>query len=168
MSSIGFPTGFLLRAHGDDEPGSSYCFCDCPSCPPCSNPGDPGNGCANGTFSGGSNLSASGTTNPDTLVLHAVRATPNQPGIFFQGDEQVNGGSGQQFGDGLRCAGTNIVRLEVVFADGAGNADSSVSISATGGVSPGDTKRYQYWYRDPLLGPCATGFNLTNGYEIQW
>ena len=35
------------------------------------------------------------------------------PGIFFQGDERVNGGDGDLFGDGLRCAGTNVVRLEL-------------------------------------------------------
>jgi len=42
----------------------------------------------------------------------------------------------------------------------------------TGGVVPGDTKRYQCWYRDNSGGqPCGVGvndFNLSNGYEITW
>jgi len=168
MSGVGFPSYWLLRAVGDVEPGVAYCSCDCVACAPCGNEGAPGNGCGNGTWADGAQLYAGGITNPDSVVLHAVQATPDQPGIFFQGDKRVNGGAGLPFGDGLRCAGTNVVRLEVVFADGAGSADSTVSISIAGGVGPGDVKRYQYWYRDPQLTPCGSGFNVTNGYEITW
>jgi hypothetical protein len=33
---------------------------------------------------------------------------------------------------------------------------------------PGDIRRYQAWFRDPFGGPCGSGFNLSNGYEIVW
>ena len=95
--------------------------------------------------------------------------TPNQFMVFFQGDNAVNGGAGNPFGDGLRCAGGNVVRLNApTMSDAAGSADTTgITISVTGGVSSGDTRRYQGWYRDPG-GPCGSGFNLTNGYEVNW
>jgi len=88
--------------------------------------------------------------------------------IFFQGDELIAGGDGVVFGDGLRCAGASVVRLEVAFADSSGAAGSSVPIATEGGVSPGDTKRYQWWYRDPALSPCGFQFNISNGVEISF
>jgi hypothetical protein len=36
---------------------------------------------------------------------------------------------------------------------------------STGAIDPGDTWRFQAWYRDPA-GPCGTGFNLSNGLEV--
>jgi hypothetical protein len=103
------------------------------------------------------------------LVLSASGLTVG-PGLFFQGNNAVNSGAGNPFGDGLRCAGGNVVRLEVRFAN-AGNgfqAQSSISISSKGGVSAGQTKRYQYWYRDSGSSPCGSLFNLSNGYELVW
>lgn len=97
------------------------------------------------------------------LRLHA-----DEPGLSFQGDQRLNGGSGVQFGDGLRCAGESVVRLEAVVADSDDFARSTVSVSLAGGVLPGQTKYYQYWYRDPVHSPCDRLFNLTNGYEITW
>jgi hypothetical protein len=151
--------------------GLAYCFGDGAGAPcPCANEGAPGHGCANASFSGGCALVAAGdpSVGMDTLALTATDTTPGQPGLFFQGDNAVNGGSGLPFGDGLRCAGGNVVRLEVVTSDGAGTATSSVPIAATGGASAGDLLRYQWWYRDPAGSPCGYGFNLSNGLEIFW
>jgi hypothetical protein len=152
--------------------GTPFCTCDAGSGFPggvCGNPGDTGNGCGNGTFSGGANLTASGQTNPDTITLVASDATPNQPGLFFQGTTQPGGGAGLVFGDGLRCAGGSVIRLEVRVANGSGAASSTVSISQEGMVGPGSGSRYyQFWYRDPSLSPCGGGFNLTNGLELVW
>jgi hypothetical protein len=72
------------------------------------------------------------------------------------------------FGDGLRCAGGNVCRIQVVSADGAGAASSSTSIAAACGLSAGALKRYQWWYRDPALSPCGATFNLSNGLETTW
>jgi len=153
--------------------GSPFCFCDQGSAWPngvCGNTGAPGNGCANSTGPNGANLAGTGNadTSNDTLVLHATGAVPGQPGLFFQGDNALGGGNGLAFGDGLRCAGQNVIRLQVVPADSSGHAMTNVPIGATGGCNPGDTKHYQYWYRDPVGGPCGSGFNLTNGLTINW
>lgn len=148
-----------------------YCFGDgSGTACPCSNAGDAGHGCANGTFQSGSELTATGSASvgADTLVLEVFGSTPGQSGLFFQGDDAVNGGMGFTFGDGLRCAGGNVVRLQVRVADGTGSSATTISIAATASLSPGDLKRYQWWYRDPTLSPCLTGFNLSNGVEVTW
>jgi hypothetical protein len=137
---------------------------------PCSNTGDAGSGCGNGSFSAGAELSGTGTpsVSSDTLTLHAARSTPLAPGIFFQGDDILAGGAGVAFGDGLMCTGTNIRRIEVVFADGAGNASSTLSIAVKCDVLAGETKRMQWWYRDVALSPCGNNFNVSNGVETVW
>lgn len=150
---------------------TGFCFGDgtAAACP-CLNGGNAGNGCANGTFAGGSHLAAQGypSVSSDSLTLIATDSTPGSPGIFFQGDDQVLSGMGLAFGDGLRCAGVNICRIELAFADGAGTAMSTVSISDRCGVAAGETKRMQWWYRDTALSLCGFGFNLSNGIELTW
>jgi plastocyanin len=151
--------------------GTPFCFGDGSGtfCP-CLNLGLPGNGCENGTFFAGCRLSATGGASiaSDTVVLEGTSSTPGQPGLFFQGDGDINGGAGVTFGDGLRCAGQNVVRLQIVTADGAGVARSTIAIAAAGGVSAGQTRRYQWWYRDPVLTVCGSGFNLSNGLRLSW
>ena len=152
-------------------PGSAFCFGDgAGTACPCGNAGGSGEGCANDTGSGGL-LSATGSASigNDDLVLSATNLTPG-PGLYFQGNNAINGGNGNPFGDGLRCAGGGVIRLEVQFANSANNFTSSTtgSISGMGGVSAGQTKRYQLWYRDSGLSPCSSLFNFTNGYEVTW
>jgi len=151
---------------GSSEVGVPYCFGT--GCP-CGND-DTTAGCANDTGVGAA-LGVSGSTSiiADDLVLSATHLTPG-PGLFFQGDNAVNSGNGNPFGDGLRCAGGNVVRLEVRFAN-AGNGfttQTTISVASKGGVSVGQTKRYQYWYRDSGTSPCGSLFNLTNGHELVW
>ena len=152
-------------------PGSSYCSGDgsATACP-CSNTGGAGEGCANDTGSGAV-LTGSGSASifADDLVLSATNLTPG-PGLFFQGNNAVNSGNGNPFGDGLRCAGGGVRRLEVRFSN-SGNGfttQTTVSVSTDGAVGAGQTKRYQYWYRDSGTSPCSSLFNLSNGYEISW
>ncbi len=141
---------------------------------PCGNENDStlgaGAGCQNSTFSSGAQLVDSGlpSVSNDSVVFTVIGLPPGQPGLFFQGDNALNGGSGVFFGDGLRCAGGSLVRLQVVTADGAGSASSTPGIAATAGVSSGDVKRYQYWYRDPVGGHCGYNFNTSNGLEVVW
>ena len=52
-------------------------------------------------------------------------------------------------------------------SSGGASATTS-SIVTKGGVSAGETKYYQHWYRDTDESPCDSGFNLTNGIEITW
>jgi hypothetical protein len=153
------------------EPGTAYCFGDGSgsiSCP-CGNHATNGGGCANGSGSGGV-LGAAGdaSISADTLVLQSTDLLSGQPCLFFQGNNAINGGDGVLFGDGMRCAGGGVIRLQVRFPDAAGDAETSISISVKGGCSAGDLKRYQNWFRDPASSPCGSNFNLTNGYEITW
>ena len=136
---------------------------------PCANTGGAGEGCANSTGAG-ARLSASGQASVanDSLALFGTNLVPGQPGLYFQGDNAVNGGAGAAFGDGLRCAGGAVVRLQVRTASAAGTSSTSAALGATGGVQAGQTKRYQLWYRDPAGSPCGTGFNLSNGLEVVW
>ncbi|MED6333998.1 MAG: hypothetical protein VYE81_01255 [Planctomycetota bacterium] len=143
--------------------GTDQCFGDgSGTACPCGNSSANG-GCANSTGDGCtlSALPAAGGT------LNASNAIPGQPGLFFQGDNSIGGGTGATFGDGLRCCGSNVVRLSVVVPDGNGAASIS-GIQAGGGASSGDTKCYQYWYRNPNGSPCGFGFNLSNAVSITW
>ena len=124
----------------------------------------------NGADAGGAALSTSGSTSVAgaDLALNVLGTVPNQPCLFFQGNNAVGGGLGVQFGDGLRCAGGGVIRLQVGFADSSGAAATTLDIGAAGGCAVGDLKRYQGWYRDPDSSVCGSGFNLTNGVEFVW
>ncbi|MCB9916053.1 MAG: hypothetical protein H6828_13065 [Planctomycetes bacterium] len=171
-NTVAGPASFDVSIVGPAEPGTAFCFCDgSGAAAPCGNPGAAGNGCANGAFAAGGHLGGAGTAlvGSDTVVLSGSNLAPNQPGLYFQGDNAINGGLGVVFGDGIRCAGQNVVRLGVRAADASGNSDTTgITVSAVGGVLPGDLRHYQLWYRDPAGSPCGSFFNLTNGYSIQW
>ncbi|MCB9913989.1 MAG: hypothetical protein H6828_02430 [Planctomycetes bacterium] len=132
--------------------GTPFCFCDgSGTTSPCGNPGAAGNGCANGSNANGANLAVSGSSSiaQGNLVLNVTGATPGQPGLFFQGVNAVNAGLGNTFGDGLRCAGGSVVRLQIASANGSGAVNSTVNVSAIGGVAAGDTRYYQFWPPPP-------------------
>ena len=140
---------------------------------PCGNDNDSSlgfAGCANSASAGGCSLTASGSTSISAadLVLQANGMVPSQPGLFFQGDNAINSGLGNIFGDGLRCAGGGVIRLQVLFAGSDGTANTSIDLSSKGGCAVGDVKRYQLWSRDPIASVCGAGFNLSNGLEITW
>ncbi|MDP6538845.1 MAG: hypothetical protein QF903_12885 [Planctomycetota bacterium] len=148
--------------------GTTYCFGDgAGTACPCGNAGAAGNGCANGTYADGSHLDATGTTAASGLAF--TQGTPNQPMLFFQGVNAVNGGMGIVFGDGLRCAGGSVVRLNVEVMDSNGDTNLSGTIQSNGGGgAPGESRYYQGWYRDPALSPCGASFNLSNGVQIDF
>jgi len=148
--------------------GTAFCFGDATTCP-CANGGAGDSGCANGSGAGAI-LAGSGSASisADDLVLDCAQLIPSQPGLYFQGNNAVNSGNGNPFGDGLRCAGGGVVRLQVRFADASGASATSISVATKGGCAAGDVKRYQVWYRDPASTPCGAQFNLSNGYEISW
>jgi hypothetical protein len=100
------------------------------------------------------------------LVLSASQLVPNQQALYFQGQQALNGGDGIFFGDGLRCAGGGVIRLEVAFADAFGECHTTTDLIAKGGVQQGDTRYYQLWYRDPSTTVCGSGFNLSHGIEV--
>jgi len=174
VADTGSGTAPLIDIGPYEHQGANYttfCFGNGSGTPcPCSNPGAAESGCANGTFAEGCQLEAVGTpsVSNDTLTLIATRSKPGGPGIFFQGDNRVNGGLGNPFGDGLECAGGAFCSIQVVVADGSGTAISSLSLAERCGVSSGETKRLQWWYRDAQLSPCGSGFNVSNGLELTW
>lgn len=137
---------------------------------PCGNAGAFGHGCANGTFAQGARLRSEGdsSVSADSLVLAVDGSSPLNPGLLFQGTQAANAFAGTPMGDGIFCSGGAIVRLQILFADGAGAAASSASLSAVGAVSAGDTRYYQWWYRDSALSPCSSFFNLSNGVRVVW
>ena len=147
--------------------GLAYCFGDGSGtgCP-CGNTGGSGEGCSNSSGSG-ADLSGFGSSSvgADGLGFAASNLLPGQPALLFAGENAVNNGDGIVFGDGLRCAGMNVVRLGVMLPDANGDAIWGPGLGAQGGWVSGDTRRFQGWYRDPG-GPCGSGFNLTNGVEV--
>ncbi len=156
-SGGGFATAFC---NGD----GSGALCPCGN----QNDGSTGiSGCANSAGAGGGKLGYTGSNSIGAadLVLTGSGLTPGQPGLYLQGLNAINGGLGNPFGDGLRCVGGGIVRLQVRTANASGLSNTTINVSSVGGVNPGDLRRYQLWYRDPV-GPCGGGFNFTNGLEI--
>lgn len=163
-----FPMVGVVNVVRSGEPGTAFCFGDgSGTACPCNNSAGSGEGCANGTGAG-AKLSSSGSTSLSAgdLVLAGTQLVPGQPGLYFQGNNAVSAGAGAVFGDGLRCAGGGVVRLQVRIADSSGVSATSVDIGSVGGAAAGTTRRYQLWYRDPATSPCGTGFNLSNGVEV--
>ena len=172
--TIGYEFDNLAVYEGEIASGVGTSFCEgtAGACP-CGNDNDGSlgsAGCANGSSGGGCALSAVGSSSISAanLVLKAEGMVPSQPGLFFQGNNAINAGLGTIFGDGLRCAGGGVIRLQVLFALSDGTASTSIDISGKGGCAAGDVKRYQLWSRDPVTSICGAAFNLSNGVEITW
>lgn len=159
---------YLNTTIDGDPVGLQYCGCDAGTAP-CGNPGEDGRGCANSTGVGAL-LAAHGSRSvaADDLSFASFDATPSQPGLLFVGTTPSGGGSGVPFGDGLQCAGGGIVRLEVRFTTLAGLAVYGPGLGGAGGWSPGDTRYFQVWYRDPSGGPCSSGFNLSSAVRVSF
>lgn len=162
-------------AFGFMMPGSGwitrYCFGDGSSTTcPCANNATAEEGCAN---SQGNGAVLNGVGSPDALAdnlnFDAWGLTPSQPVLLFSADNEVT--SAQPaflFGDGFRCAGGNLKRLGVRTSSATGEAHWGPGLLAAGGWGPGDTRRFQAWYRDPVGSPCGSAFNLSNGVEVNF
>ena len=167
-SGVSGVLGYVASPTG--EVGTALCFGDGSGAGcPCGNTGAGGAGCANGTTSGAT-LHADGTSSVvlANLSLCASGQVPLKPGVFFQGVTTQGGGNGVAWGDGLLCAGGNLIRLETVLSDAAGFSETSVDIVQQGAVSVGTTRVYQHVYRDPQGSPCGGGFNSTGAILVVW
>jgi len=162
-----------VRVYAAGTNGSGFCFGDTGACP-CGNNSPAGiqSGCVS-SLGVGARLVASGTSSVanDTLVL-AAGPLPETPALFFQGTAQVNGGAGNPFGDGLRCAGGTIRRLGIQVVTNsvtAYPAAGDLPVSQQGQVpAAGGTRHYQLWYRNAANFCTASTFNLTNAWTVVW
>ncbi len=154
---------------GPQAVGTPLCFGDgsftlCP----CGNDAALGSGAGCQNSNGeGAILAGSGSdvVANDDLVLDVVQARAGVPGLFLQGTTTIS----TPFKDGILCVGNPTERLEVAFTDAQGAAVSTVSIVTEGGVVAGQTRTYQYWYRDPGgVSPCGSGSNFTNAVRVVW
>jgi len=151
-----------------ESPTTSFCYGDgslliCP----CGNLGAAGSGCTNSTGSGAT-VTSSGSSSiaAADIAFTATGLVPGQAAILFQGNEIPAGGAGLLFGDGLRCAGTNIFRMGWQIADSGGGATWNQGLATQGQWQSGDQRRFQIWYSDPTGSPCGAGFNTTNALEL--
>jgi hypothetical protein len=132
--------------------------------------GADGRGCPHALDPSGAALSATGATNPDSLLLSASALPATTACVFLQGDAHGT----FALGDGLRCASGTLVRLGVAFAAG-GNVTTptggELPVSVRGGVTPGtgSLRVYQTWYRDATSGYCTGATNnLTSAVLVVW
>ncbi len=159
----------LLDVRTDCPPGVAQCFGDgTGTACPCANSGAAGNGCANSVNPAGANLAAAGSASVagDTLVLLGS-GMPNSTCLYFQGSSATS----VVFGDGLRCAGGQVIRLGT--STNAGGASQypgagQQPVSVRGAVTAGDVRLYQTWYRNAAAFCTAATFNLSNAYQISW
>lgn len=152
------------------QQGTLYCFGDGGGTPcPCANAGGVNQGCAHGGGTGAT-LTSAGQLDVgiDDLVLHGSGLLPGNAALFLQGNNVVMGGAGVPFGDGLRCLGGSVVRLQVRLPNSSGSASTTIGVAAKGAVAPGETKHYQLWYRDVVASPCGANFNFSNGLTVTW
>jgi len=151
--------------------GDAFCFGDGlgAECPCGWNNFSPGNGgCLNASHGNGL-LVAEGSASlvTDDLQLVAARLPANKTALLFHGTTELAGGLGLTFGNGLRCVGGAVVRAGVRVADASGNASWGPALGSGEGFAPGETGRFQVWYRDPNH-YCDGEFNLTNAYRVDF
>ncbi len=177
LTSAGTHAARILARLDPCGPVSSFCAGDgvdahvTTACP-CGNVGGVGRGCAWHAGPMGALLAASGTTNPDALVLTASGMPASAPStIFLKGDVLIPGGV--VFGDGVRCVGGNLIRLGTKTNVGgaaqypeAGNV--AISVRGQTPVGSGAIGYYQTYYRNAAVFCTSSTFNVTNAVRVVW
>lgn len=109
----------------------------------------------------GARLAVGGSTSlsAQSLELRSTRVPENRPGVFFGGPSLVQ----VPLGDGIRCAGGNLVRLSQPTISLGGQLQAEVDFGLQGALIPTGTFYFQTWYRDTI--PGGTGSNLSEAVE---
>ena len=146
----------------------TFCVCDgSPIAGPCLNNVPVGvvAGCVNSTGLGGK-LAVSGglLACPTPVSFDVTDVRPNGVGILIVAwQPKVNAPA---FADGRLCIKAPLIRLGLSTANMLGQTSVSPPITATNGlINCGETRYFQYWYRDPN-GPCNKSSNLTNAVKV--
>lgn len=126
--------------------------------------------CAGGVNSVGTvaSLAQSGTASVarNDFGLRTEGAAPGQFGIHFYGFSEA----AAPLGDGALCVGGPLYRLPSPIAlDATGSGQRAVDLTAepahagAGEIAPGDTVRFQFWYRDP---GATSGSNTSDALRV--
>jgi hypothetical protein len=122
-------------------------------------------------------LTATGSVEPDNVVLLTRGELPTALSLFLQGRSVL--GSPVSFGDGVRCIGGTLKRIGVASAvagaasyPGPGDPSISARSAALGDlIRPGTYRYYQVYYRDPdpaFCNPSPATFNASNAVMVRW
>jgi hypothetical protein len=142
---------------------------------PCGHSGYVGRGCQNSALTFGAQITANGSTSPDTVVLTSAGELPSSLSIFIQGQSTLPNGT--VFGDGVRCINANLLRIGVHNAVGgtvsypqSGDPSITARSAALGDpIMTGTSRYYQCYYRDPNLSFCTgAGFNVSDAVQVAW
>lgn len=132
-------------------------------------PGPISNSCVGAPNSVGSGAtmtwSGSNSVSANDLTLIATGCPPNAAGLFYVGSTATQ----VVFGNGFRCISGSTVRLGItnvgIFGEAADTLDlNALPISAQ--IHAGDTRRFQFWYRNPAGG--GAGFNLSDLLNVRF
>ena len=131
-----------------------------------------GEGCLNTGGVSGTTLTATGNAylSDDTFQFEITGLPGVRPGLMVIGTNQVNGGLGAPFGDGLRCVSGSLARSQIQFTFGGTTTFSDWNGFSFGDASfgAGVTANYQFWYRDALNACSGVGFNFSNAWSVTW
>ena len=147
-------------------PGLPFCFCS--PFGPCSNR-DYGAGCTNSNWARGARMIGSGTTSvqADDLRLDIDLLPANKPCVVLRGKSEI---PQTQLGEGWRCIGGPLYKLSPQSTGPAGAVSRGPGIAyatrgTTAPIKPGQTWRFQLWYRDSVS-QCGSTANVSNGYVV--
>jgi hypothetical protein len=121
-------------------------------------------------FGAGIYATGDGSLVNDTLQLHGT-GMPNGGVLYFQGTQNVAGGAGSVFGDGLLCIGGTITRLGVKINVGGASQfpeGTDPGLASLSGLTEPGTRYYQAWYRDSAAFCTPATFNLSSALPVIW
>lgn len=150
--------------------GDFFCGCASAAHSPCGNSTEDG-GCKNSTGFGAELNCLGALSTEGNFGFFAQGLPPASFAVMFSGSEELVG-TPPALGDGVLCMGGTITRVtDFLMSSSAGTIEVLPGVLATysanggGMVTSGMTLSLQMYYRD-VLGPCGSGFNLTNGVRI--